>query len=167
MSRHAVLYTVVLILALLGGVFYWLQHPSEEERIRKRCRVLSERVSSGPGEGNAAMVLETQRLPGLFADPVTIAVPRHGVQATYTPEELASHIARIRNSARSLRLRLYDIRVALPSTDEAQATFTARLTGAARGGENIEETAEIRAALVRRDGKWLFTSFKDVQVLER
>jgi ketosteroid isomerase-like protein len=156
---------VLVVLAGLGGYLWWRLHPSEEKVVAKRVNQFAECVSKSEGEGNAAMALRMNSLPGFLADRVSIEVQSQFVDGTYDSSELASHIARARTMCAQLKLTFHDVKVAVNGPDTATATFTARLTARSKSGDSQSETREIHATLKKTDGKWRFTDFREEQVM--
>jgi ketosteroid isomerase-like protein len=156
---------VLVVLAVLGGYLWWRLHPSEEKAVAKRVNRFAECVTKSDGEGNAAMALKMNNLPGFLADRVSIDVQNRFIDGTYSGSELASHIARARTMCAQLKLTFHDVNVTVNGPDAATATFTARLTANSKSGDSQTETREIHATLKKADGKWRFTDFREEQVM--
>jgi ketosteroid isomerase-like protein len=156
---------IVVVLAVLVGYGWWRMHPSVEKVVAKRMAQFAECVSKSDGEGNAAMAIKMNNLPGFLDDNVAIEVQSDMVDGTYTATDLTSQVARARAICSKLELTFHDVTVNVQSSDTAVATCTARLTAASKTGDSQSETREINATLKKVDGKWRFTRFEEVQVM--
>ncbi len=166
MNRNKLIAIAVLLLAVLA-VVWRLRPPSAEERVAKRVAALAECLNKNAGETNSVMALKFHSLSGMFADSVTVAISEINFNGTYSSSEIPSLISRYRAMLDSLSLAFHDITVTLDGTDRATATFTARATLRARGGQQQSETREIHAQLRKVDDEWVFARFHEENVLVR
>lgn len=165
MLRRPVLLAIVAML-LAGAAYYFLFH-SIEDKVKKQLRLLAEYVSKDPGEKNLVMLFKTQNLPSLFAEQCDLEIAGSQLSGSYTPEEIMSHVVRGRMQFSKLSLNFYDIAVEYPGKTTARAEMTAKLAGTVDKNKAVEEVREIQAELKLVDGKWLFSKFKVVEVLEK
>lgn len=162
-----------VIIGLIGitlpviGVFVALDFlESEEARIRERFSRAASIVSKEGEEKPIAMLGLTRSLKTLFADPCTIDAPRRSISGRFSPQELASLVARGRQSFTDLSLTFHDLDITLRDKTTADTVFTALLRGS-KGGQNFREVREMEATLIRKDGEWLFSNIEVVEVLRK
>jgi hypothetical protein len=138
---------------------------SDTDRIHKSLDTLAACVSKASTERNPGMLLKTEKLQGLFADPCVLRIPRYNLVEEFTPREIVSEVVRARALAKRVDVRFLDRHVEFPTKDDAVVTCTAHVVAEADG--TTRETAEIQCRLTQTQKRWLFTEFREVQVLER
>lgn len=157
---------VALLLVAILCVYVWKRmHPSDKEVIAERVASLAERVSKPEGEGNAAMALKMNALPGLFTDTFTVDLRDFPFNGQHSATEMTSEVARARAMFSSIELTFYDVTVTLDSPDTATASFTARAQCSAQQAPGYNETREMHCQLRKVDGTWRFASFREEAVL--
>ena len=164
--RRTVVWGLLAALAA-GGLVWLLRRPTDEQRISKRLRSLAACVTKEAGEGNSVMVLKTQRLSTLFDDTCDLQISEYDLSGTLSAEAIASHAARARATCTRLTLRFHDVNVRIVEPDRAVVTLTAHLAADSHGRGRADEIAEIQCRLREREEAWVFTHFRDVQVLRR
>jgi len=162
------LFLLVLILAA-AGILYWLiKGDSDEVRIRKSFETFARAASKEAGEGTTALLIKTQTLGKLFDEKCSLEGTKTFLDGNYTPEEVTSNAVMARKHASSLSMRFHDLTVNISSPEDASARFTVRVTGiSANAGGSFSESREMNATLRKKEGKWLFTSFKVIDVFEK
>ncbi len=158
---------VVLVLAVAFVVVLAVKHFWRPNDLKSRLAAVAAAVSKAPGEGNSVMIVKMQRFQSLLADPVELKTGRHGLGATYSPEELASTAVRIRAGVGQMDFTFKDVTVVRDDGQTAELSCTMRVTGTNQGGERWEETAELTVKAKRVEGAWRFTEFADVGVLKQ
>jgi len=159
--------TIALLLVLLGIWAVVRSFPSEEKKVRKQFDLLAQSVSKVRGDGTITTARKVQKIRTLFAENCGLHIRVYSLSGNYTPHEIASHAVRARLHFSKLSLRFYDPEIDFPEEGTAKVTLTARLTGTTTTGEYVNETRELECVLKRTDGKWLFSSFKVVEILRR
>ncbi|MCK5803926.1 MAG: hypothetical protein KAI66_13900 [Lentisphaeria bacterium] len=156
-----------LFIAVAAGVFLWWKwRPSEEKRVQQQVERLAARFSRQSDEGGAAMALKMNGLSNMFADTFSVNLTDFPFNGEYSSSTMLSNIARARALFEEITLRFYDVSVELTDEDAAEVLFTARVVMKRKaGGAAMADTREMRCALKRVDGKWLFVSFSEQQVL--
>lgn len=157
---------VIFVGVVTGSLWFWLGS-SDDKKIRKQFAKLAENVTKEPKEGNILMVCKMQVLGTLFATPCDIDIPGSHLSGTYSPEEILSNVSRARMRFSSLKLEIYDVKVNITGENTANAVFTARLSGVVNNDKSADEIRELDAVMEKIDGKWIFSSFKVVDVLEK
>jgi hypothetical protein len=157
----------VLLLALVAAGAWWLSRDRDEDQVRKRIELLRAVVTKAGAESIAGTALGNQRLQGLLAERVTLTLESAPFQGTYSRAALASQITRARTSLEHLSFTIRDLSVTVEESERAIATCTLLVKARGRSQQTYTEAREIVVELERIDGDWLFTGFRDVQVLER
>jgi len=155
---------LVLIIAVLAVLYF---SGSEEKKVRKQFHLLSEWVSKDPDEKVFTMAHKVQSIGTLFAEACEFKAPIVSLSGSYTPEEISSYAAQGRAYFSKLSLRFYDLEIDFPEEGVAKAILTAKLTGTSKAGEHVDEIQEFECALQKIEDRWLFRSFKVVEVLKR
>lgn len=165
--RLRTLVVILVLLAVAGGAF-WRLRPSEPRRIRRQFDRLSERVSKPEGESSTVMALKMNALSDLFDSHLDVDLADFPGNGTYASSEVASHVARLRPTFRSLGLSFYDVSIEVTGTAQARARFTARLVATVGTGESQDDTRALLATLRKgTDGTWRFARFEETSVLQR
>ena len=153
---------VILGIAMVVAVF-----PSEEKRVKKQFRLLSEWVSKSTEENAFTMLQRMKDIGGLFDAHCELRVPDQSLSGSYTREEISTYAGSARSQASQLDLKFYDLQVVFPGKEVAKVTLTARLTGRSTAGERMDETRELECLLRRIEKKWLFTQIEVIEVLKK
>ena len=136
----------------------------DEHKIRKKLRTLSECISKKPDESAAAFLIKTERLRTLFNSECGVAIPRYNINRTLTPTEIVQRTAQLHRSFDEIHIAFHDISVELIDRTHASVRCTVRASATRTSRDT--ETAEIISQLEKIDGKWVFTRFEQVPVLE-
>ncbi len=155
------------LIVIIGIVLAVTVFPSEEKRVRKRFRLLSEWVSKSPKENSFTMLQKMKNIGTLFLEPCELRAPHESLSGSYTRQEISAYAGSARSHFSQLDLKLYDLKVAFPEKEVAQVTLTARLIGKATSGEQADEIRELECHLKKMDRKWFFSQVEVVEVLKK
>ncbi len=159
---------VVIVLAAAAVAVLLLRYffPSDERLIRRQFDRLTENISRPAGEKALAGLQRAAAVSDLFSDRVRLDLPEAGLAGEYDRQEIRTLAMVFRNRFTRLSVECRDLHMTL-DRDQARITATCRARGVA-GSEQVRETREVRAELVRtsEDG-WLFSGCAFVQVLRR
>ncbi|MCP4688610.1 MAG: hypothetical protein GY859_11200 [Desulfobacterales bacterium] len=161
-------YILIVVLAVAAGVYALLHFlESEENRIKKRFKVLAEVISRDSEENKLALVVKTSKLQRLLAPKCTVDYPARSISRTYTPKEISQIVTRVLLQYSECFSKFYDIGVEITGETRASAVFTVKLTGELPSGEYAEDIREVESELQKIEGEWMFNSFTLVDVLEK
>jgi len=163
--KRTVQLVAVLLVVVLAFVVWKRLHPGDKQLIQEQVARLAELVSKPQGEGNAAMALKMNALPGVFTDTFTVDLQDFPFNGTHSATEVTSDVARGRAMFSSIELTFHDVTVILDGPDTATAAFTARARFSSQQAEGLGETREMHCQLRKVDGKWRFASFHEEAVL--
>ena len=155
------------LMVIIGIVLAVTVFPSEEKRVRKRFRLLSEWVSKFPEENSFTMLQKMKNIGTLFLEPCELKAPHESFSGSYTRQEMSAYAGSARSHFSQLDLKLYDLKVVFPEKEVAQVTLTARLIGKATSGEQVDEIRELECHLKKMDRKWFFSQVEVVEVLKK
>ena len=158
---------IAALIVILGIVMVTAVFPSEERRVKKQFRLLSEWVSKSTEENAFTMLQRMKDIGGLFDAHCELRVPDQSLSGSYTREEISTYAGSARSQASQLDLKFYDLQVVFPGKEVAKVTLTARLTGRSAAGERMDETRELECLLRRIEKKWLFTQIEVIEVLKK
>jgi len=156
---------VLVVVAGIGVALYLF--PSEEKKVKKQFRLLSEWVSKEQGESPITMVYKIKNIGALFDGTCEFNIPAYSFSGTYTPQEISSYTSSGRFSMSQLDLKFYDLVILFPDKGIAKVTLTAKVTGKSSSGETINEAHELESLLKKIEKKWLFSKFEVVEVLKK
>jgi len=158
---------IAALIVIVGIVMAISAFPSEERRVKKRFRLLSECVSKSTEENGLTMLRRMKEIGSLFDAQCELKVPDQSLSGSYTREEISTYAGSARSQASQLDLKFYDLRVAFPEKGVAKVTLTARLTGQSAAGERMDETRELECLLKKIEKKWLFSQIEVIEVLKK
>lgn len=156
-----------VLIAILGVALAVIVYPSEERRVKKQFRLLSEWVSKSPEE-NALNLLQKMRDIGtLFSEPCELKAPDESLSGGYTRQEISAFAGSARSHFSRIDLTFHDLHIDFPEREIAKVTLTARMVGSSTAGEQVDEIRELECLLKKIDSKWLFHQIEVVEVLKR
>lgn len=162
--KYIIIAGLVVTAGILAAVYFF---QSEEKRVRKQFKLLSEWVSKEPGENTFTMAHKIKGIGTLFAENCGIKAHIDSFSGSYTPEEISSYAARGRSQFSRLSLKFYDLDINFPEKGIAKVILTVKLTGKSTIGEYVDETHELECILKKIEKKWLFSHFEVVEVLKK
>lgn len=151
---------LIVLLAAAGLIWFFRDDPVAE--VRAAHLELAGLIVKADGESAAAVALQSLALRDLFADPVAVSGDAQGMLDTYTPEDLANRIVRLRSVSQRVDLSLGELIIEFPSPDIAVTEFSAELTvesDYADGGQR-NESRRVASHMRLIDGRWLFSEFQ-------
>jgi hypothetical protein len=157
----------ICILGLVAAAFWWFRPVSDETQVKRLFSELSGYVTRPEGEGASGMAYRTHRLATLFADPCELDVTHTFLAGSYSRSEITANAVRARSQFRHVDLDFLDVAVSMTGENRAKAVFTVRLAGVLKAGERIQEVREMEADVEKREGEWLFTRFRMIDVLRK
>ena len=155
------------LIVIIGVVLAVTVFPSEEKRVKKRFRLLSEWVSKRPEENPITMLQKMKDIGTLFLEPSELKAPNDSLSGSYTRQEISAYAGSVRSHFSQLDLKLYDLNVAFPEKEVAQVTLTARLIGKFKTGEQVDEIHELDCLMKKVDKKWFFSQIEVIEVLKK
>jgi len=158
---------VGVLMVIIGIVLAATVFPSEEKRVKKRCRLLSEWVSKSPEESALAMLQKMKDIGTLFLEPCELKSPNESLSGSYTRQEISAYAGSARSHFFELNLKLYDLHVDFPEKEVAKVNLTARLIGRSKTGERVNEIRELDCLLKKTDRKWFFSQIEVIEVLKK
>jgi hypothetical protein len=158
---------IAALIAILGIVIAITVFPSEEKRVKKQFRLLSEWVSKSTEENAFTMLQRMKDIGSLFDAHCELKVPDQSLSGSYTREEISTYAGSARSHASQLDLRFHDLQIAFPEKEVAKVTLTARLTGRSTAGEQMDEIRELECRLKKIEKKWLFSQIEVIEVLKK
>jgi hypothetical protein len=158
---------IAILLAISGAVVLISVIQSDEHRIKRAFGSLAKWASKEEGESNLTMVQKTRSIGSLCAKTCHIEAPETTFSGAYSSQQIAALAARTRIPFTSLSLRFDDLHIELLEKGWATVRATAQLEGIRKRGERLDDTRELECRLQKVEGKWLFTHFELVKVLER
>jgi hypothetical protein len=156
-----------LMMVVIGIVVAITLFPSEEKRVKKQFRLLSEWVSKSTEENAFTMLQRMKNIGTLFDANCELKVPDQSLSGTYTREEISTYAGSARSHVSQLDLKFYDLQIAFPEKEVAKVTLTARLKGRSTAGEQMDDTRELECVLKKIENKWLFSQIEVVEVLKK
>ena len=158
---------IAALIAILGIVIAITVFPSEEKRVKKQFRLLSEWVSKSPEENAFVMLQKMRDIGSLFDEHCELKTDYPSLSGSYTREEISTYAGSTRSHVSRLDLKFYDLQIVFPEKEVAKVTLTARLTGRSTAGEQMDEVRELECRLKKIEKKWLFSAIEAVEVLRK
>ncbi len=158
---------IVGLMVILGIMLAIAFFPSEEKRVKKQFRLLSECVSKSPEENAFTLLQKMKNIGSLFNANCELKTDYPSLSGSYTREEISTYAGSARSHVSQLDLRFYDLQVIFPEKEVAKVTLTARLTGTSTAGERMDETRELECFMKKIEKKWLFSKIEVIEVLKK
>ena len=161
-------YLIMALLLIISGVvvlLYILQ--SEEHKIKGAFTSLAKWASKEEGENNLTMVQKTRSIGSLCKKTCHLKAPGTTLSGVYSSQQISALAVRARIPFTSLSLRFDDLHIELIRKGRATVRVTAQLMGTQKRGESLDDTRELECRLEKVEGKWFFTRFELIEVLER
>jgi hypothetical protein len=156
-----------VLIAIIAIILAVTVFPSEEKRVKKRFRLLSEWVSKSPEENSFTMLQKMKDIGTVFLEHCELKAPNESLSGSYTRQEISAYAASARSHFSQLDLKFYDLRIAFPEREVAAVTLTSRLQGKSTAGEQVDEIRELECLLRKIENKWLFSQIEVIEVLKK
>jgi hypothetical protein len=163
-KKHPVIAVLVFILSVLAVLTLF---PSEEKKVRKQFKALSNVVSKEPGENVFTTARKAQEIVPLFDENCELIIPEDSVSALFRRGEITNYVIRGRTQFSDLSLTFVDLSITFPERGTAKVVLTAKLKGKIVNGDRMDETREVQSTLKKIKRKWYFTTFEVVEVLKK
>ncbi len=160
-------YLIIAGIAIVGIVAAFFLFQTEEGRIKKQFKRLSEIMSKSSGESQLALAAKTSKLEELFDTHCNINFPAHAISKKFSQRDIISSALHVLIQYGELSCRFQDFNIQIPAADTAEAILTATLTGKMSSGEKVRDFHELRCGLVKIEGEWRFSAIEIVDVLEK
>jgi hypothetical protein len=163
-KKHPVIAVLVFILSVLAVLTLF---PSEEKKVRKQFKALSNVVSKEPRESVFTTARKAKEIVPLFDENCELVIPADSVSAFFSRGEITSYVIRGRTQFSDLSLTFVDLSITFPERGTAKVVLTAKLKGKVVNGDRMDETREVQSTLKKIKRKWLFAAFEVVEVLKK
>lgn len=140
---------------------------SDSVKIKKSFSDIAEAVSKQPGEGNLAMGVKMIALGNMLDETVSMEIKYLPVETAISAEDLVSLATRSRNLFDEIRIDLIDIEIKSVEPERAKARCTAKVKVVSQYSSNFDEKRVCDAELIKKDGKWIFHSFKEDSIVKK
>ena len=158
---------VALFVVGIGAVAFVFFFQSEESKVKKQFKSLSEKVSKKPGDKKLAMAVKAKQLQTLFAENCGLSVPSYAISGNYTPQDVSDLALAAFSQYSRISLKFYDMNIEITEDGIAKVLVTANLTGKLTTEEYVDETHELECTLKKVESSWLFSDCEVVEVLEK
>jgi hypothetical protein len=138
-----------------------------EDQIKERFQQLSAAASKAHADSVLQLAKKMQALASLLANPIAIEVPEGTFSGSYSPEEVSQKAVASFSPFETTQLTFHDLAISFPDDHSCHVTTTAKFQGTGGTGRYSTEAMELMVALTKSNGKWLFSSFSKVAVLEK
>jgi hypothetical protein len=164
LKKHPV---IAVLLFILGVLAVLILFPSEEKKVRKQFKTLSNVVSKETGENVFTTARKAQQIVPLFDENCELIIPADSVSAYFSRGEITSYVIRGRAQFSDLSLTFVDLSITFPERGTANVVLTAKLKGKIVNGDRMDETHEVQSTLKKINRKWLLAAFEVVGVLKK
>lgn len=159
----------LLILAVIAGIFIWFHIWNSDERLIKQAlQECAEAVAFSASESPAAAILKLRGLEKHLDRNVeiTLRVNRKVINTALERREIISRTAAVRKMVKSLAIDLYDLEISV-NNSSAIVESSVQLHAESGKKEKYPSLEEVTFKLRKEDGKWLITSLKAHDFMER
>jgi hypothetical protein len=163
--RWRLLFKSLLLAVVAAGLFYWLR-PSEQKLIRKQFHRLCQAVEKSGEEGNASTTVKMLTLGNLLHEQVDVSIRDFPYNGEQSAETLVSLAMRGRSFFRSISVDVYDLEVILIDEELADLRCVARVSIVSENYHD-QDIRHFMASLAKIDKSWVFTGFREDDVLRK
>ncbi|MCQ2397266.1 MAG: hypothetical protein MJ106_06180 [Lentisphaeria bacterium] len=166
MKHTKIIVQIILVLAIVGAVVYYKYLRSETHKIKKQLIALCDDASKNSEEGNTSAAIKVVAMQNRLADHVDISVHGVPISGGYSCEELVSSASRARMFLETLKISVLEQDVTI---DGNKANIDCVIHAiAATKTDRIDENYHMVISLVKDEhGKWLFTAFKETDIMQK
>jgi len=151
---------------LLWGL--WTFFPSRERQVKRQFKALSSWAAKTGEEGALASAQTARQARDFFADPCEWNAEAFNLSGRVSLDDITRYDFGVRTRLLRVKLTFYDLAVDFDPEGVARVTATARIEAEPQeGGDTVNETHEVRCALVKKDGHWLINAVTVVAVLKK
>jgi hypothetical protein len=168
MKKNLIYAAIVLLLAVAGGVIFYLCRDTDEKQLRRMLDELCEIVSKSSGENHAVSGFKANRADKVFAQRCEIKFGRTLFDGTYTPTEIGANIMRFKGLFKEIDVSYSELVLAI-SDKRAKLFFTGRCVGVPKNnpGEKTEEIRDLNGLAQKGENGWRIIALDIVKVLEK
>jgi hypothetical protein len=154
---------LVIGLLIVYHVFY-----TEEAKIKRQFKALSERVSKERDETKLIAAATAKKIARMGCETIQIDIPSRSISETVSRKDLPAPIYNVRSRYAGMKVGFFDFVIDLSGKGTASVRVTGKLEGILLSGEKVNETHEL-ACLLKKNEKddWLFSRIEIVEVLEK
>lgn len=154
--RRVVVYAVLLAAA----VSLWLFTHSERAQIKRVFAGVEKLAAKESGETMMECAAKSQALAHHFKDGCTIIDLGHGLETSYSRDEIAGGLLAFRSGATKIAIAFRELEISVDGP-EARVEGWIDYSGTEAAWPRYEPKAEkFLANLVKADGQWLFSRIK-------
>ena len=162
-AKHFLSVLILLILVAGGGFLLYLHlRPTDENRIRSLCNTFTGEISKSGKEGAIPAAAKAKKISALFTEQSSFSIDGlPWASAPRSREKLSGDIFRSRAMFKRILLTFEDLSIRIgEEKNRAEITLLAVLSGTLHPDKEIREVRELEGTLVKREGQWLFESFR-------
>ena len=157
--------TVALILVAVGVVL--LSVDWEARAVKKQLHSLAEEMTWAPGENEIEIASRIRHVQGKMAQTCQVDIPSYNIYRTVLKEDVPAYMMIGRRYYRNLSVDLEDLKIESIQVPQARAVATAYIKATDAYGQRNDQALALEFNLQKIEKKWLITSAKEMQVLEK
>ena len=160
---------VVVVALLLVGGYFLSRKDSPEKQVRKQLAALCDCIDKSAGEPNTTLIIKNERMGRLLAAEIDVTGDAAILMGTHTATEFQRLIQHGRFMFQSVTFTFADVTITFSEPNTATVDCTVKLKVAGKGGQTQSQNMvrQLLITLTKIDGKWLFSEFNAVQVMEK
>ncbi len=155
MSKKILIVALVLVMALGGWLAYYFF--SDKEVIKRQLTGLAVELGKEGQEPPIQMAMKMRKVKNMLADGCLVTIPERGYSELLEQDLIIHYLIYYRNRFALLTVAFEDVIVDIPLKGKATVLSTIRLRRQNTGQtEMVEESHQVKLALVKSDKEWLF-----------
>lgn len=158
---------ITVVAAVIGIAAFMVFSQSEEAKIKKQFKVLSEQFTKKRSESKLTSAAKAKRIKRLFAKTIGLQIPQYSIAKELDRRDLPAYILVGRAKFSEVKLKFHDIMIDFQTSDKAKVSVTATLVGGIETNEHIDEVHELECVLDKVEEDWFFRRIEVVEVLKR
>jgi hypothetical protein len=155
MAKKILIVALVLVMALGGWLAYYFF--SDKEVIKRQLTGLAVELGKEGQEPPIQMALKMRKIKNVLAKGCLVTIPERGYSEVLEQDLIIHYLIYHRNHFTLLTVAFEDVIVDIPAKGQATVQSTVRLRRQDTAQtETVEESHQVKIALVKGDKKWLF-----------
>lgn len=139
----------------------------EARAVKKQLRSLAKEMTWAPGENELEFALRVRHVQEKIAQTCQVDIPSYNVSQTVLQKDIPAYLSMARSYYRNLSVDLKDLKIESIRVPHAHAVVTAYVKATDAYNQRNDHVLALECNLQKIEKKWLVTSAKEMQVLEK
>jgi uncharacterized protein YchJ len=159
---------IIVCIVIAGGLAaFFILFQSDEAKIKKRFKEMSEQVEKEGNEHDILAAAAARKIENMFTGSVHIEIPSYSVSQSFPKGEISPHALYARAQFNKMTLKFRDVEIEFPEENRAVVSVTGIFKAITKANERVDEVHEVECSFKKIEDEWFFSGITQVEVLER